>query len=149
MPELILDAASIWISHCFYTWKSVKMVNSMKNVFGLLWNYLLFVSFDCHSTSNFLVDWHCTQLEFGSGEGSLHRAELGLAQEVDQEMCQSLILPVAKEWEFSSLPGPFLAVPASSLVWNKVVAVCERVFVQQPGEGGWTLDLLPPSLCFF
>lgn len=43
-------------------------------------------SFECHSTSNLLVDLHCAQLEFGSGEGSVCRAELGLAQEVDQEM---------------------------------------------------------------
>lgn len=41
---------------------------------------MLFVSFDRHSTSNVLVGWYCTQLEFGSGEGSVYGAELGLAQ---------------------------------------------------------------------
>lgn len=39
VPEFILDAASIWIKPLLLHLK----LNSMKNAFGLLWNYLLFV----------------------------------------------------------------------------------------------------------
>lgn len=106
-------------------------------------------SFDCHSTSNFLVDWHCTQLEFGSGEGSVCRAELGLAQEVDQGMNVAITDTSWGKGMRIFSPQPY---PASSLIWNKAVAFCEHCHcpaARWKGAKSWTyflsLGFFPPS----
>lgn len=106
MPEFILDAASIWIKPLLLHLK----LNSMKNAFGLLWNYLLFVSFDCHSTSNFLVDWNCTQWSLDLGKGLSAEQNLGLLRKWTRKCSdhwyflgqrnENALLSAAPSWQF-------------------------------------------------